>query len=157
IAAITGLGEFSMVACTSGRLAPFMAPPNSVMSAPAMKVRPSQISTIALASDAIAALNPSDSPSRTLAESAFTGGEFRVTMATSPSWVRVVTELISVILGSLGIFGAAALSDRRGRKIQTLVTEPAGPFQVKCARGFPWARAALAASNLRGGGHDARH
>src|SRR5437899_2614631 len=80
-----------------------MAPPNSVMSAPAMKVRPSQISTMALASDAMAALKPSNSPSRTLAESAFTGGEFKVMTATSPSWVRVVTELISVILGSLGL------------------------------------------------------
>ncbi len=43
MAAITGLAEFSKASCTSKRLAPFCAPPNSVMSAPAMKVRPSQM------------------------------------------------------------------------------------------------------------------
>jgi hypothetical protein len=59
IAATTGLGEFSIISWTSKRLGPAMAPPNSVMSAPAMKVRPSQISTIALASEAMAALKPS--------------------------------------------------------------------------------------------------
>ena len=109
MAAITGFGEFSMVACTSGRLAPFMAPPNSVMSAPAMKVRPSQISTPALASEAMACLKPSNSPSRTLADRAFTGGEFRVTTATSPSRARVVTSLIWVMGAFLEIGLSAAL------------------------------------------------
>ena len=59
IAAITGLGESSIIPCTSNSEGPAMAPPNSVMSAPAMKVRPSQISTIALAVEAMAALKPS--------------------------------------------------------------------------------------------------
>ena len=44
-----------------------VAPPNSVMSAPAMNVRPSQIRTMAVAAgSAIAASKPSNSPSRTL-------------------------------------------------------------------------------------------
>ena len=45
---MTGLGLSSIMVWQSNRLAPFMAPPNSVMSAPAMKVRPPQIRTIAL-------------------------------------------------------------------------------------------------------------
>ncbi len=38
IAATTGLGELSIASWTSNRLAPFGALPNSLMSAPAMKV-----------------------------------------------------------------------------------------------------------------------
>ncbi len=57
---------FSMAVCTSNRLAPLGAPPNSVMSAPAMKVRPSQTMTIALApGSARPCLTPSARPSRT--------------------------------------------------------------------------------------------
>ncbi len=83
---MTGLVEFSMASWTSNRLAPLAAPPNSVMSAPAMKVRPSQMMTIALApASANAAFMPSARPSRTPAESAFTGGELRVMTPTSPS------------------------------------------------------------------------
>jgi len=88
MAAITGLGESSRAACTSNRLAPLWAPPNSVMSAPAMKVRPSQISTMDLApaSAPAAAMAPAN-PSRTAADKAFTGGELRVITPTSPSRV----------------------------------------------------------------------
>ena len=90
MAAITGLGEFSIASCTSNRLAPFCAPPNSVMSAPAMKVRPSQISTIALApASSAAAFMPPARPSRTLADKAFTGGELSVITPTSPSRAMV--------------------------------------------------------------------
>jgi len=98
IAAITALGLFSIMFWTSNRLAPFEAPPNSLMSAPAMKVRPAQISTMALtASSAMAALKPSKSPSRTFADRAFTGGEFSVMMAMSPSRVSSVTEFIAAM------------------------------------------------------------
>jgi hypothetical protein len=48
MAATTGFVAFSTAVCASNRLAPFCAPPNSLISAPAMKVRPSQISTTAL-------------------------------------------------------------------------------------------------------------
>ena len=98
MAAITGLGAFSIISWTSNREGPREAPPNSVMSAPAMKVRPSQISTMALtAGSAVAALKPSNRPSRTLAERAFTGGEFRVMTAMSPSIERSVTGLMAVM------------------------------------------------------------
>ena len=83
---------------TSNRLAPFWAPPNSLMSAPAMKVRPSQISTMALTSASLMAASKAPArPSRTPADRAFTGGELRVTMAISPSRVRSVTELIAAM------------------------------------------------------------
>src|SRR6476646_9969439 len=98
MAATTGLGELSIMACTSKRLAPFDAPPNSEMSAPAMKVRPAQMSTMAAAAgSAMAALNPSNSTSRTLKLNALTGGESRVMTATSPSSVRSVTSLTAGI------------------------------------------------------------
>ena len=73
--------------------------PNSEMSAPAMKVRPSQISTMALtAGSAAACAMPSLRPSRTLADSALTGGELSVSTAMSPSRVRSVTALMAAIL-----------------------------------------------------------
>src|SRR4029077_5450722 len=95
MAATTGLGELSIISWTSNRLAPLDAPPNSEMSAPAMNVRPPQIRTMAAAAgSAMAALNPSYSPSRTLKLSALTGGESMVRTATSPSRVRSATSLI---------------------------------------------------------------
>jgi hypothetical protein len=98
IAAITGLEAPSIVSCTSNREAPRGALPNSLMSAPAMKVRPSQISTIALAAESATARSiPAFSPSRTSADSAFTGGEFSVRTATSPSMLRSVTVLIAAM------------------------------------------------------------
>ena len=52
-----------MTSCMSARLAAFGAvPPNSLMSAPAMKVRPAQISTMANAPSANAWFNPSKIP-----------------------------------------------------------------------------------------------
>src|SRR5215469_18212346 len=99
MAAITGLGEFSITFWTSNRLAPFGALPNSLMSAPAMNVLPSQTSTIALVlASAIAFLKPSANPSRTGAERAFTGGELSVRTAISPSFARSVTSLMADIL-----------------------------------------------------------
>ena len=83
---------------TSCRLGACGGLPNSVMSAPAMKVRPSQISTTALtAASAIACCMPLTMPSRTCCDSAFTGGELRVRTAMSPCAVRSVTALIAPI------------------------------------------------------------
>ena len=44
---MTGLGAASITACTAERLGSFGGFPNSVISAPAQKVRPAQVSTIA--------------------------------------------------------------------------------------------------------------
>ena len=71
------------------------------MSAPAMKVRPSQMITIDFTSSfLIADPTPSFNPSLTLAERAFTGGEFRVITATSSFTSKVVTSLMVVIFTS---------------------------------------------------------
>src|SRR5438874_70101 len=51
-----GFGEFSIRTSTSARPGGFGGLPNSVMSAPAMKVRPAQVSTIALTSASAIAL-----------------------------------------------------------------------------------------------------
>src|SRR6476661_5585305 len=84
MAATTGFGEFSISESTSLRPGGFGGLPNSVMSAPAMKVRPAQVSTIAFASgSAIARLMPSRIPPRTAALSAFTGGLLTVMTATA--------------------------------------------------------------------------
>ena len=65
------------------------------MSAPAIKVLPSQIMTIDLTeSSSIAALTPLLRPSLTLADKAFTGGELRVKTATPSLTSRVVTSLM---------------------------------------------------------------
>ena len=82
MAAMIGFGEFSIATSTSCRPGGFGGLPNSVMSAPAMKVRPPQVSTIAFTSgSAIAAFMQSKIPPRTAALSAFTGGLSTVTMA----------------------------------------------------------------------------
>ena len=77
-----------MVAMTSFRFGPDGGLPNSRMSAPAMKVRPPPISTIAsmLASLPNASM-PSLMPARTAAASAFTGGLLMVSMPMRP-WVE---------------------------------------------------------------------
>ena len=65
IAATTGLLQFSMASWPGTRPGGFGGWENSVMSAPAMNVRPSQISTMAAASLASAAAMPSMRPWRT--------------------------------------------------------------------------------------------
>src|SRR6202165_5184931 len=84
MAATIGFGEFSISVSTSFRPGGFGGLPNSVMSAPAMKVRPAQVSTIAFPSGfATPLLMHSHTPPRTAALSAFTGGLLTVTMATT--------------------------------------------------------------------------
>ena len=91
---------------TSCSEAPIGGLPNSVMSAPAKKVRPSQRSTIAaIEPSAMPSFTPASSPSRTAAPSAFTGGEFEMMTSTSP-WRSVRTgEVMS---------GFSSWSVRRG-------------------------------------------
>ena len=68
------------------------------MSAPAINVRPSQISTIALTlSSAIAASIPSTIPVRTWWLSAFTGGLLTVMTATAP-WFSIDTDSVSAAM-----------------------------------------------------------
>ncbi len=74
------------MALTARRPGSFGGLPNSVMSAPAMKVRPSQTSATALtAGSAAARSTPCLMPARTAWLSALTGGLFTVMTATSPS------------------------------------------------------------------------
>src|SRR3954470_5439029 len=108
---MTGFGAFSIAACVAGSDAPLGGFPNSVMSAPAMKVRPSQISTMALALGLAPAFSiPSLMPSRTAAESAFTGGEFTVSTAMSPSRLRSVTELMAAMVAPLTLVFARRIA-----------------------------------------------
>src|SRR6202171_6504132 len=97
MAAMIGFGEFSIATSTSCRPGGFGGLPNSVMSAPAMEVRPGQVSTIAFtAGSAIAAFMQSRIPPRTAALSAFTGGLLTVTMAMTSrrsSWTTSFTLL----------------------------------------------------------------
>ena len=72
------------------------------MSAPAMKVRPPQMMTMALTAPfASAASTPRLRPSRTACDSAFTGGEFIVTTPISPSMTRSATELMAAMASFL--------------------------------------------------------
>src|SRR5450759_4347264 len=104
IAAMTGLGPPSSAAWISDSVAPFAGLPNSEISAPAMKVRPAQITTMALtAGSPAAAWTPSRMPLRTSAERALTGGESIVSTAISPSGLRSVTELIEAIARSSSV------------------------------------------------------
>jgi len=81
MAATIGFGEFSIASSASCSPGGFGGLPNSVMSAPAMKVRPPQVSTMALMpGSAIASFMQSRMPPRTAALSALTGGLSTVTM-----------------------------------------------------------------------------
>ena len=88
------------------------------MSAPAMKVRPAQIRTMALtAGSAAACCAPSRRPLRTSADNAFTGGELIVRTAISPSRVRSVTALIAAIARFLFNLPGCAPPNKLARKI----------------------------------------
>src|ERR1700724_2795707 len=100
MAATIGFGEFSITVSTSCRPGGFGGLPNSVMSAPAMKVRPAQVKTIAFTSgSAIARLMQSKMPPRTAALSAFTGGLLIVTMATTSRRSSLTTSFTRFSLG----------------------------------------------------------
>ena len=98
--------------------------PNSVMSAPAKKVLPSQrITTAFTPSSSAACLIAASNPSRTAAPRAFTGGLSETMTSTSPSLWVVTTD----IGGSPDGAGAGGRNDvpgflnRRRRTIQTVV------------------------------------
>src|SRR5450631_2330272 len=102
MAATIGFGEFSISVSTSCRPGGFGGLPNSVMSAPAMKVRPSQVRTIAFTSgSAIARLMQSKMPPRTAALNAFTGGLSTVTMATTSRRSSLTTSFTGLSLDVL--------------------------------------------------------
>src|SRR6476620_9963163 len=105
MAATIGFGEFSISLSTSCRPGGFGGLPNSVMSAPAMKVRPAQVSTIAFTSgSAIACFMQSRIPPRTAALSAFTGGLLTVTIATASLRSSLTTSF--TLLSLLSLFPA---------------------------------------------------
>src|SRR5882724_8927220 len=85
----TGFGELSIRSSTEWSDGSVGGLPNSVMSAPAMKVRPAHTMTIACtAPSAVACLIPSCSPFRTCWLSALTGGLSTVSTATRPRLPR---------------------------------------------------------------------
>src|SRR6202165_269628 len=131
MAATIGLGEFSISISTSWRPGGFGGLPNSVMSAPAMKVRPAQVSTIAFTSgSAMALFMESIMPPRTAALSAFTGGLLTVTMATTSrrsslttSFTLLSLDILNFALRNLiphldteGYFEARPLSTRSAQQ-----------------------------------------
>src|SRR3981081_3875605 len=103
-----GFGEFSIAVSTSGRPGGFGGLPNSVMSAPAMKVRPPQVRTIAFTSgSAIALVMQSRIPPRTAALSAFTGGLSIETMPITSRHSSLTTSFTGLSLLSLDIVNFA--------------------------------------------------
>src|ERR1700733_8545099 len=101
MAATIGFGEFSISVSTSFRPGGFGGLPNSVMSAPAIKVRPAQVRTIALISgSAMALFMHSRIPPRTAALSALTGGLLTVTMPMTSRRSSLTTSFTRFSLGS---------------------------------------------------------
>src|SRR3984893_4921291 len=102
MAAMIGLVEFSISVSTSCRPGGFGGLPNSVMSAPAIKVRPPQVRTIAFTSgSAMARFMQSKMPPRTAALNAFTGGLSTVTMATTSRRSSLTTSFTGLSLDIL--------------------------------------------------------
>src|SRR5713101_6536193 len=102
MAAMIGLVEISISVSTSCRPGGFGGLPNSVMSAPAIKVRPPQVRTIAFTSgSAMARLMQSKMPPRTAALNAFTGGLSTVTMATTSRRSSLTTSFTGLSLDIL--------------------------------------------------------
>src|SRR6058998_3309890 len=96
-----GFGLCSISARTSWRPGSFGGLPNSVISAPAMNVRPAQVTTTApTAASAVARVTPSRRPWRTCWLSALTGGLLTVSTAMRPrrsrstDWVMAVMVLL---------------------------------------------------------------
>src|SRR6201998_1064532 len=138
MAATIGFGEFSISVSTSCRPGGFGGLPNSVMSAPAIKVRPAQVRTIAFISgSAMALFMHSRIPPRTAALSALTGGLLTVTMPMtsrhsswttsftifslgSPGFLNFAVRNLIPHLDSEGYFEARPLSTRSARQQQAM-------------------------------------
>src|SRR6202795_4109335 len=102
MAAKIGFGLLSIATKASCRPGGFGGFPNSVMSAPAIKVRPPQVRTIAFTSgSAMALLMQSKMPPRTAALNAFTGGLSTVTMATTSRRSSLTTSFTGLSLDIL--------------------------------------------------------
>ena len=94
MAATIGLGKAAMRSTTSGSCGMTGGLPNSVMSAPAKKVRPSHASTTALIDASPSASSKAAvTPVRTAAPSAFTGGLSEMMTRTSPWRSVVMTDI----------------------------------------------------------------
>src|SRR5690606_17427855 len=104
------------------------------MSAPAMKVLPSQISTTAFtALFSTACFMPCTVPSRTVWDSALTGGAFSVSTATSPSTVRLATAFMSPICASPSRYpDLNALRPRDSHERPTPHYGPLGAALLRC-------------------------
>src|SRR5512132_328813 len=101
MAATTGLGQFSIRSSTDCSEGSVGGLPNSVMSAPAMNVRPAQVMTTArTAASEPACMRPSCRPWRTWRLRAFTGGLLTVKTATLPRRSRS-TDSVIFVMGSL--------------------------------------------------------
>src|ERR1700723_2149626 len=130
MAAITGFGEFSISANTSCRPGGFGGLPNSVMAAPAMKVRPAQVSTIAFTcASAIALLMQSRMPPRTAALSAFTGGLLTVTMPMTSRRSSLTTSFTLLSLASCSLVDCSLVGFALRNSIPHLDTE--GYFEAR--------------------------
>src|SRR2546427_6741847 len=99
-----------MMSSTVWRLGSAGGLPNSVMSAPAMNVRPAQTITMAWTAESdMACLRPSSRPCRTCWLSALTGGLLTVSTATRPRRSRS-TDLVMAVMGlSTRVLGAEGL------------------------------------------------
>ncbi len=100
IAATIGFGDLSSATITCCNEGSSFGLPNSVMSAPAKKVRPAQASTIALtASSDVNASSALTRPSRTTWPSALTGGLSDSIIPISPSTHDEMVSFVCVIAG----------------------------------------------------------
>src|SRR5437868_2762000 len=125
--------------CGSAGYSKLLGVPNSLMSAPAKKVWPSQMMTTAFtASSPSAASIAFTSPSRTAWPSAFTGGLLDMTISTSPC-MRVEMGLlimvsfadgdgVSLRLRQPGLAGSGA--DKIGIAAEKIVMHPTGPARA---------------------------
>ena len=118
-AATTGFSLASIAAMTSSVVGARTGLPNSLMSAPAMKVRPAQTMTIAFT---LASARARDSAStralRIAWLSALTGGLSIVMTATSPSLRRLTSSDNSVLPNDFSSGGQPSGSARKMRSLR---------------------------------------
>src|ERR1700720_309538 len=121
MAATMGLGEFSTALMASCRLGDKGGLPNSVISAPAMKVRPSHARMPTLSSGSCASLvTPSMIASRTPTLMALTGGLLIQMMPTSPRFSNLPCMCY--------------VSERRGEAYQSIRTPCTSAYQGRLCR-----------------------
>src|SRR5262245_26768899 len=120
MAATTGFGEPSIRSSTEWSDGSTGGLPNSVMSAPAMNVRPAHTMTMACTTpSAVACLIPSWSPLRTCWLSALTGGLSTVRTATRPR-VERSTDCVIFALSELLSRGGGSAAQLLGQVLEVL-------------------------------------